>query len=84
MSRFMSRIVVAPVTAAASITMPRVTPSRPAEWTREEREREERVRALRSERDRGRPPEELLEETLRVSRLISELQQGVARDVPAR
>jgi hypothetical protein len=58
--------------------------TRPVEWTLEEREREERVRALRSREDHGRSPEQLLEETLRVSRLISELRQGVVRDVPAR
>lgn len=56
----------------------------PAQWTLEEREREERVHALRSRQDHDRAPEQLLEETLRVSRLISELRQGVTRDVPAR
>jgi len=57
---------------------------RPSQWTTEERKREERVQAVRSRQDHGRPPEQLLEEALRLSRLISELRQGVARDVPAR
>ena len=61
-----------------------VTASRPSRWTLEEREREERARAVRSGHDRERAPELRLEETLRLSRLMSELRQGVARDVPAR
>jgi hypothetical protein len=51
-------------------------------WTPEERAREERARTIRARRDREKAPEERLEETLRLSRLMSELQQGVARDVP--
>jgi hypothetical protein len=65
-------------------TMARMATGRPSHWTREEREREERARTVRSHRDRDRTPEQRLEETLRISRLMSELRQGVARDVPAR
>jgi hypothetical protein len=53
-------------------------------WTPEERAREERARAIRSREDHAKRPEERLEETLRLSRLVAELQQGVARDVPGR
>jgi hypothetical protein len=53
-------------------------------WTREERAREERARAVRARRDREKTPEERLEETLRLSRLMSELRQGAARDVRGR
>lgn len=58
--------------------------ARQPQWTLEEREREERVRAVRSRQDHDHAPEQLLEETLRLSRLIGELRQGLARDVPAR
>jgi hypothetical protein len=53
-------------------------------WTAEECEREERARAARAQEDRKKSPEERLEETLRVSRLAAELQQGAPRDVPGR
>jgi hypothetical protein len=53
-------------------------------WTPEERAREERARTIRARRDRAKTPEDRLEETLRLSKLMSELQQGAARDVPAR
>jgi len=52
--------------------------------TAEECEREERARAARAQEDRKKSREESLEETIRVSRLIAELQQRVPRDVPAR
>jgi hypothetical protein len=53
-------------------------------WTREEREREERVREIRARRNREKTPEERLEETVRLSRFMSELRQGVPDDVRAR
>lgn len=53
-------------------------------WTAEERAREERAQAVRSEEDRAKRPEERLEETLRLSRLVAELQQGTTRDVSGR
>jgi hypothetical protein len=56
---------------------------RSSDWTREEREREERARAIRARRSREQTPEERLEETLRLSRFISELRQGLPDDVPA-
>jgi hypothetical protein len=55
-----------------------------SKWTPEERAREERARAIRARQDRDKGSEERLEETLRLSRLMSELQQGAARDVPGR
>jgi hypothetical protein len=57
---------------------------RPPQWTREEREREERVREIRTQRDREMTPEERLRDTLRISRFMSELRQGVPDDVRAR
>jgi hypothetical protein len=57
---------------------------RPPLWTREEREREERVREIRAKRDREMTPEERLRQTLRLSRFMSELRQGVQSDVRAR
>jgi hypothetical protein len=53
-------------------------------WTEEERAREERAQAVRSQEDREKGPEERLEETLRLSRLVAELQQGTTRDVSSR
>jgi hypothetical protein len=53
-------------------------------WTAEECAREERAQAVRAQEDRKKSPEERLEETLRVSRLVAELQQGAARDIPSR
>jgi hypothetical protein len=61
-----------------------VTIHKPSTWTPEERAREERVRAIRARQDRAKTPEDRLEETLRLSKLVSELQQGAARDVPGR
>lgn len=55
-----------------------------AEWTEEERAREERAQAVRSEEDRAKGPEERLEETLQLSRLVAELQQGATRNVSGR
>jgi hypothetical protein len=55
-----------------------------SEWTRQEREREERVREIRARQSREQTPEERLEETLRLSRFISELRQGLPDDVRAR
>lgn len=52
-------------------------------WTREEREREERVREIRARRVREQTPEERLEETVRLSRFIGELRQGLPADVRA-
>ena len=53
-------------------------------WTPEERAREERARTIRARQDREKTPEDRLEETLRLRRLMSELQQRAARDVPGR
>jgi hypothetical protein len=53
-------------------------------WSREEREREERVREIRTRQAREQTPEERLEETVRLSRFISELRQGLPADVRAR
>jgi hypothetical protein len=59
------------------------TNKRPSDWTREERRREERVREIRARQSREQAPEERLEETLRLSRFISELRQGLPDDVRA-
>jgi hypothetical protein len=59
------------------------TVKRSSEWTREEREREERVREIRARQAREQTPEERLKETLRLSRFISELRQGLPDDVRA-
>ena len=53
-------------------------------WTAEEIARNERVTQVRLARDREKTAAERLEETLRVSRFISELRQGVPDDVRAR
>jgi hypothetical protein len=53
-------------------------------WTPEEIARNERVNKIRIEQDREKTPAERLEETLRLSRFISELRQGVPDDVRAR
>jgi hypothetical protein len=66
---------------AITDTMPDLHPS---QWTPEERAREERARAVRARQDREKTPEERLEETLRLSRLMSELRQGAVRDVRGR
>jgi hypothetical protein len=53
-------------------------------WTAEEIARNERVAEARIERDKEKPIEERLEETLRLSRFVSELRQGAPDDVRAR
>jgi hypothetical protein len=60
------------------------TPTRPSEWTREEQEREERVHEIRARKSREQTPEVRLEETVRLSRFISELRQGLPDDVRTR
>jgi hypothetical protein len=66
-------------------TMPvEMTSGDPAQRTEVERAREERARAVRTRQDRAKTPQERLEETLRLSKLVSELQQGAAGDVPSR
>jgi hypothetical protein len=50
-------------------------------WSAEEIAREELATRLRAERDRKKTPEERLEETLRLSRFMSELREGVSTDV---
>jgi hypothetical protein len=61
-----------------------MSPDDAPRWTPQERVREQRARATRSQRDREKTREDRLEETLRLSRLVSELQQGAAQDVPGR
>jgi hypothetical protein len=61
---------------------PKAKPRGP--WTPEEIAREESVGRARGDRDRNKTPEERLEETLRLSRFVSELRQGAPGDVPAR
>jgi hypothetical protein len=46
-------------------------------WTAEEIDRNERAKEARAQRDHEKTPEERLEETLRMSRFLSELRQGV-------
>ena len=70
--------------AAAAAMIRTMTIRNSSTWTAEERAREERARTIRARQDREKTPEERLEETLRLSKLISELQQGAARDVPGR
>jgi hypothetical protein len=53
-------------------------------WTLEEIARDERANKARALRDRESTPQERLEETLRLSRFMSELRQGVPGDVRAR
>jgi hypothetical protein len=53
---------------------------RSSDWTPEEREREERAREIRARHSRKQSPEERLAETLRFSRFISELREGVPSD----
>lgn len=72
--------------AAKSKAKPRAKPkARPkGPWTPEEIARNERANKIRIEQDREKSPAERLEETVRLSRFISELQQGVPADVRAR
>jgi hypothetical protein len=53
-------------------------------WTPEEVARQESTSRARAERDRGKTPQERLEETLRISRFVSELREGVTGDVRTR
>jgi hypothetical protein len=61
---------------------PKAKPRGP--WTPEEIAREERANQARAQRDREKTPEERLEETLRLSRFLSELRQGLPDDVRTR
>lgn len=54
------------------------------QWTPEEIARNERVHQGRLVSDREKSPEERLEETVRLSRFISELRDGAPGDVRAR
>jgi hypothetical protein len=58
---------------------PKAKPRGP--WTAEEIARNERANQARALLDREKTPAERLEETVRLSRFISELQQGVPGDV---
>jgi len=61
---------------------PKAKPKGP--WTPEEIARDQRVNKARALRDGAKTPEERLEETVRLSRFISELRDGVPDDVRAR
>jgi hypothetical protein len=61
---------------------PKAKPRGP--WTPEEIARNERANQVRHARDQRKTPEERLEETLRLSRFISELRQGVPDNVRVR
>jgi hypothetical protein len=50
-------------------------------WTAEEIAREERAGRARTLHDQKKPSEVRLQETLRLSRFMSELRQGLADDV---
>jgi hypothetical protein len=50
-------------------------------WSAEEVTRNERAEQARAACDREKAPAERLEETVRLSRLMSELRQGLRRDV---
>lgn len=50
-------------------------------WTAEEIARNERAEQARAVRDREKTPQQCLEETLRLSRFVSELRQGLPDDV---
>jgi hypothetical protein len=70
----------------AVATKPKTKPKarRKGPWTPEEIARNERVTKIRLARDREKTAAERLEETVRISRFISELKQGVPGDVRAR
>jgi hypothetical protein len=53
-------------------------------WTAAEIAREESAGRARAKRDLEKTPQERLEETVRLSRFMSELRQGVSGDVRAR
>jgi hypothetical protein len=63
-------------------TKPKARPKGP--WTAEEIAREERATRARALSDRQKTPEERLEETLRLSRFVSELKHGATGDVRTR
>jgi hypothetical protein len=63
-------------------TTPKV--ERLGSWTPDEIVRQETTSRARAERDRGKTLQERLEETLRLSRFVSELRQGVPGDVRTR
>ena len=52
-------------------------------WTSEEIARNEKASRARAASDREKTPAQRLEETLRLSRLMGELRQGVRGDVRA-
>jgi hypothetical protein len=52
-------------------------------WTPEEIARNERAEQIRALRDLEKTPEERLEETIRLSRFMSELKDGLPSDVRA-
>lgn len=58
------------------------TPTGP--WTPEEVARNERANQERARHDQAKTPEERLEETVRLSRFMSELRQGMLDNVRAR
>ncbi len=63
-------------------TSPKPRPKGP--WTPEEKARNERVNRERARRDLEKSPEERLEETIRLSKFINELRQGMPGDVRPR
>jgi hypothetical protein len=58
---------------------PKAKPRGP--WTTEEIARNKQVEETRALRDREKSTQERLEETLRLSRFVSELRQGLPSDV---
>jgi hypothetical protein len=56
---------------------PRTLKGTSGPWTAVEIAREERANSVRARRDREKTPEERLEETLRLSRFVSELRDGL-------
>jgi hypothetical protein len=58
---------------------PKAKPRGP--WTPAEIARNERANRARAQRDREKSAEERLEETVRLSRFVSELRQGLPGDV---
>lgn len=52
-------------------------------WTAEEIARHERAEQWRAAQERAKTPQERLEETVRLSKLMSELRSGLPRDVRA-
>jgi len=61
---------------------PKAKPRGP--WTAEEIARNERANEVRAMRDREKSPDQRLEETLRLSRFVSELREGLPDDVRTR